>query len=320
MKRPLLAPFIPLYAAAQTLHNALLPTPKRLTRPVLSIGSLSAGGAGKTPVVQALATLLAAHNLPADVLTRGYGRSSQAVEQVDPTGPATRFGDEPLLLAQPGLPVFVGADRHAAGQLAESTLPQIKIHLLDDGFQHRRLQRDLDLVLITASDLADHLLPAGNLREPLRALSRAHALILRAEESQALTSTLRRYTQAPIWLIDRSLSLPLHLPDRPLAFCALARPESFFADLKSRRLNLATTETFPDHHLYTFQNIRRLKLLATRHHANAFLTTAKDAVKLAPALRRSLEETAPLHIAPLTVTFRDEQAVWSTIQPLLATP
>ena len=322
MKRPLLLPLVPLYTAGQALQNALAPRPRSLTRPVVSVGSLSAGGAGKTPVVLALATLLRSHAIAVDVLTRGYGRSQPSArpEQVDPSGPATRFGDEPLLLTHAGLKVFVGADRYAAGQLADSLFPSTQLHLLDDGFQHRRLARALDLVLITAKDLTDTLLPAGNLREPLSALRRANVLILRANEVESLTPLLRRHSQAPVWLIDRTLTLPPDLPGKPLAFCGLARPESFFADLRANEITPAATETFPDHHPYTFQNIRRLKLLAAESNANSFLTTAKDAVKLTPALLRSLTEDLPLHVAHLTVTFKDEHAVWSTLQPLLETP
>ena len=328
MKRPILLPLVPLYAAGHALQNAFAPAPRRLTRPVVSVGSLSAGGAGKTPVVLALATLLRSHGIAVDVLTRGYGRTSTRPEQVDPSGPATRFGDEPLLLAQtgvqPGLNVFVAPNRYQAGQLAESLYPSTQLHLLDDGFQHRRLARSLDLVLVTAEDLADHLIPAGNLREPLSAVRRADILILRTNEAEALTPTLRLHTQAPIWLIQRTISIPPALAFSPVAFCALGRPDAFFADvtqaLRPKGLTLAGTLIFPDHHPYTFQNIRALRHVAAKARASAFLTTAKDAVKLTPALLRALTEEIPLHIAGLTVTFQEEAAVWRALQPLVETP
>ena len=317
MKRPLLLPLVPLYAAGQAVENALRPAPRRLNRPVLSVGSLSAGGAGKTPVVQALATLLQQHGFTPTILTRGYGRSSSLVERVDPTGPATRFGDEPLLLAQSGLPVYVAPDRHAAGLLAESDHPTSihppLVHILDDGFQHRRLHRDLDLLLLTAEDLHDHLIPAGNLREPLSALRRAHAILLREEEAEALTPYVVRHTKAPIFLIRRTLTLPEPVPARPLAFCALARPESFYKSLTTAGLPPVATLSFPDHHPYTFQDVRKLRFLAEQAQADAFFTTAKDAVKLTPPLRRSLEEIAPLQVIPLTVTFPDEPSLWSLL-------
>ncbi len=322
MRRPLLLPLVPLYAAGQAIENALRPAPKRLTRPLISVGSLSAGGAGKTPVVQALATLLEQHNLTPTILTRGYGRSSSLVERVDPTGTATRFGDEPLLLAQPapthaGLPVYVASDRQAAGRLAESEHPTA-IHILDDGFQHRRLHRDVDLLLLTAEDLHDHLIPAGNLREPLRALRRAHAILLREEEAEALRPYVAHHTKAPIHLILRTPILPKPHPERPFAFCALARPQSFYKSLTAAGLPPTATLSFPDHHPYTFQNIRKLCLLAQQSQAGAFVTTAKDAVKLTPALRKSLEEIAPLHVVGLTVTFLDEPALWSFLAPHLS--
>ena len=317
MRRPLLLPLLPLYTAGQALENALRPAPKRLTRPVISVGSLSAGGAGKTPVVQALAALLQQHGHTPTVLTRGYGRSSHTTEGVDPLGPATRFGDEPLLLAQTmlahsSLPVYVSSDRRAAGLLAESEHPNA-IHILDDGFQHRSLHRDLDLLLLTQEDLHDHLIPAGNLREPLRAVRRAHAILLREDEANALTPIIRRHTSAPVFQIRRTLILPDPRPARPLAFCALARPGSFYASLTAAGLPPTATQSFPDHHPYTFQNIRNLRLLAQQSLSDAFLTTAKDAVKLTPPLRKSLEEIAPIHTIGLTVTFRDTPALWTLL-------
>ncbi len=119
----LLAPFVPLYAAALTAKNLAYDrawiTPKRLKWPVVSIGNLSVGGAGKTPVVIRIAQLLRDAGHSVDVLSRGYGRRADEVTRVDPEGSASRFGDEPLLIARTGVPVYVGADRCAAGLLAE---------------------------------------------------------------------------------------------------------------------------------------------------------------------------------------------------------
>ena len=139
----------------------------KLQGPVVSIGSISAGGAGKTPFLIMLGELLKQRGIAFDVLSRGYGRKTKGVRLVDPQGSPQEFGDEPLLIARKlGVPVIVGEDRYAAGQLAEAKFgPQV--HLLDDGFQHRRLARDFDIVLVTRRELRDTLLPSGRLREPL---------------------------------------------------------------------------------------------------------------------------------------------------------
>ena len=326
MRRPLLLPFVPLYAAGQALQNALRRPPRRLGRTVLSVGSLSAGGAGKTPVVEALADLLQRHGYKPAILSRGYGRGSGVAEKVDPAGTAVRFGDEPLQMAQSGLEVYVGADRYAAGRLAEDEAgPDLStlVHVLDDGFQHRRLHRTLDVVLLTAAEFADHLLPAGDLREPLRAFRRADILLLRSGEAEFLRPLVSRHLRGqvkPCMLLDHSLTLPWSpssRPQRPVAFCALARPESFFADLRALPLRLAGAVPFPDHHPYTPDDIAKLCRAAAHVSADAFLTTAKDAVKLTPPLRAALQEVAPLHTIPLHVSFPDEPALWSLIAPAL---
>ena len=142
------------------------------------MGNLSVGGAGKTPFFILLGQLLQARGIVFDVLSRGYGRASRGVAFVDPNGSPCDFGDEPLLIARHlNVPVVVGEDRYAAGVAAEQKFgPQV--HLLDDGFQHRALARDFDIVLVTGDDLHDKLLPAGRLREPLAALRRADAVVL----------------------------------------------------------------------------------------------------------------------------------------------
>ena len=322
MKRSWALPLTPLWALGVALKNVAydrgrLPV-RQLQKPVISVGSLSAGGAGKTPVVIALAQLLARHSISADVLSRGYGRGSGAVEQVDPTGPATRFGDEPLEIALRKIPVFVGADRYAAGLLAEATLPENKVHLLDDGFQHRRLCRSLDLVLLTIEDLHDHLLPAGNLREPLPCLRRADAILLREEEAAALAPLARRHApHAAQWLIRRRLALPAQPPQGGLAFCGLARPENFFTQLRRSGCTLAASLAYADHYPYSAEDIAALCAAARRTQATAFLTTVKDGVKLDADLRARLEEIAPLYICPLTVEFVDEQPVLDALSRLI---
>src|SRR5215831_11569217 len=148
-----------------------------LKGPVVSIGNLSVGGSGKTPFVLLLGELLATRGVKFDILSRGYGRQTRGVALVEPSGSPRDFGDEPLLLArQLGIPVIVGEDRYEAGQFAERTFG-VQFHLLDDGFQHRALARDFDIVLVTPEDTRDGLLPSGRLREPLSSLSRADAVV-----------------------------------------------------------------------------------------------------------------------------------------------
>ena len=318
MKRPWALPLAPFWALGAAAKNYAydhhhLPI-RRLQRAVISVGSLSTGGAGKTPVVIALAGLLARHNIAADVLTRGYGRGSDAIEQVDPTGPFTRFGDEPLEISQAQIPVFIGADRHAAGLLAEAILPETQVHILDDGFQHRRLARSLDLVLLTIEDVQDYMLPAGNLRERLTSLNRAHAVLLREEEAESLAALASLYApNAQQWLIRRTLVLPDPAPQHALAFCGLARPEAFFASLRQAGCTLASTVPFPDHYPYSSEDIAALCAGAQRTKATALLTTGKDAVKLQGDFRERLESAAPLVLCPLRVGFLEEQSVVNTL-------
>jgi tetraacyldisaccharide 4'-kinase len=145
---------------------------------VISVGNVSAGGSGKTPFVMLLGELLKARGIKFDVLSRGYGRQSRGVRLVDPGGLAQEFGDEPLLMARKlQAPVIVGEDRYQAGRFAEEKFGA-QLHLLDDGFQHRALVRDFDIVLVTPQDAKDRLIPAGRLREPLNALRRADVVVL----------------------------------------------------------------------------------------------------------------------------------------------
>ena len=153
---------MPAYAAALAFQRLLKTSGKsqesRLPEAVVSVGSLSAGGAGKTPVVLALTRILDQRGYAVRILTRGYGRRGREVERVDPGGDAVRFGDEPIMLAQrSGVPVFVGADRYEAGRLASQLQTEKRVvYLLDDGFQHRRLARDLDIVLLTRKDVGTY--------------------------------------------------------------------------------------------------------------------------------------------------------------------
>jgi tetraacyldisaccharide 4'-kinase len=322
-RRPWLLPLVPLYGAALAMKRRLFQLGwlkrNRLTSPVISVGSVSAGGAGKTPMVLMLARILRHRGYAVRILTRGYKRSSDMTSRVEPFDDAAWQGDEPVLLAQrSGVPVFVGADRYQAGVMAEHDEPSEKlvVHLLDDGFQHRKLARDVDIVLLTQADVEDTLLPAGNLREPLSAIAEADVVVLREEEAASLRSVVAGLSgdqKTPaIWLIRRSLSLgeagEVALPTKPLAFCGIARPENFTKMLAAQGYEPMDTVIFPDHHAYGDGDIRRLIEHARRVEANGFVTTEKDAVKLTPILRDRLETVGPVVVSRLSVELLDEQA------------
>ena len=322
VRRPLLLPLVPLYAAGLRLQRWLetrhRSRRRSLASAVISIGSLSAGGAGKTPVVLALARILTERDYAVRILTRGYKRTSKQSERVDQNGDAAYFGDEPLLLAQrSGVPVYVGADRYQAGVMAEnSPATAMMVHLLDDGFQHRQLARDLDIILLTRKDVNDVLLPAGDLREPLIALRTADVVVFRDDEAKSLddfVSVLTRETGPPaVWRIHRTLHISSTAtipPQRPLAFCGIARPESFTTMLGQAGVKTAAIVTFPDHHRYSGRDIQRLLDLARKTKADGFITTEKDAVKLSLEMRSRLESLGPLLIPELQVTFVDERTV-----------
>jgi tetraacyldisaccharide 4'-kinase len=316
------------YAAALRLKDALRSEPKHLQWPVVSVGSLSAGGAGKTPVVIALAKMLQQRGWAVDVLSRGYGRDGRGVELVRGQD-AKRFGDEPVLIAeQAGVAVWVGPDRFAAGTMAEDQRRRNDphVHLLDDGFQHRQLARTMDIVLITAEDLDDALLPAGNLREPLTALQRADVVVVRDDEFASIGKRVWAMVRegAQMWTVRRRLHFPAPLfvfgaGLKPIAFCAIARPEGFAAMLLEAGCGIAETVAFPDHHRYAMADIERVIEVGVGLKATGFVTTEKDAVKLTPAMRERLEILGPLMIVALEAEFADSEAVMTAIEKSAAT-
>lgn len=322
VRRPLLLPLAPIYRGVLTLKAQMFRwgwlNQERLESPVISVGSVSAGGAGKTPMVLLLTTMLRQRGYAVRILTRGYGRSSATVERVEPFDDPGWHGDEPVLLAKrSGVPVFVGAERYRAGLLAErsETGGKTMVHLLDDGFQHRQLARDVDIVLLTKEDVGDRLLPAGNLREPLEAVAKADVLVLREEEVDALQGFVEELTRdksgPAVWVIRRTLSLgeggEIALPTMPLAFCGIARPEGFGRMLKGQGYEPVEMVVFADHHPYGEKDVQRLLERARASGANGFCTTEKDAVKLTDEMRERLEAVGPIVVARLNVELLDEK-------------
>ncbi len=258
----------------------------RLAGAVVSIGNLSLGGTAKTPATILLGGELRRRGFRVDVLSRGYRRRTRGLAIAESgAAPTALVGDEPRLIARRlGAPVLVARRRAVAGREAERRY-HTNLHLLDDGFQHRQLARDFDLVLLDPSDLDDRLLPAGRLREPPAALARASAVTLLCEpdarqaERNALIERVRRWTPAPVFFAHKRLLAPAP-PDSPaVAFCALARPQSFFTGLQRAGWQLLEAVAFRDHHAYTRRDLRRLRQLMLRHCA-VLATTEKDAMNL----------------------------------------
>lgn len=316
MKHPWLAPLTPLYAAGLALRELRLnqgwEAAQRLRWPVVSIGNLSTGGSGKTPLTIALARALTERGIQVDVLSRGYGRQSKLPALVSTGGSAEAFGDEPLLMArEAGVAVYVAAERYQAGLMAEAARPDSgnpAVHLLDDGFQHRQLYRDLDVVLLDREDWRDSLLPAGNLREPCKALRRAGVIAIPAEtpelESELKTILKVWGWQGRVWRLRRKMEIP-SVEGPVVAFCGIARPEQFFAGLEAGGLRIAARFAFRDHHRYSAADLKRLASAARTAGAGVLLTTDKDFVRLGK-LVSDFPESLRLQTAGLRIEIENE--------------
>ena len=268
---------------------------RSLDRPVISVGNLSVGGSGKTPVVATLARLLLDMGERPAILSRGYARR-QVVDGVLVASdgervlePVERTGDEPQLLARTlkGVPILVSPDRHLAGRLAERRLGCTVI-LLDDGFQHLELGREIDLLLISASDLDDSVLPGGRLREELDAACSADCLLVPGSNEDAarvaaaydrmpVFGVVNRY--APMRPLDSQGTIPGE-GSRVVAVAGIARPGRFFRALRELGYDVARELEFPDHHWFTASDIDRISTVAREVGAELVVTTEKDAVRL----------------------------------------
>jgi tetraacyldisaccharide 4'-kinase len=307
-----LNPLSAIYGGVTRARNALYDRGWLRSRPlqgsVISVGNLSTGGSGKTPFVILLGELLKARGIRFDVLSRGYGRKSAGVLLVDPGGLPRDFGDEPVLMARRlQVPVIVGEDRYEAGRFAESRFGA-QIHLLDDGFQHRGLRRDFDIVMVTPEDARDRLLPRGRLREPLQSLARADAVVLTsgaAAESFPLAGKM-------IWRVRRGIvteKLSQNIPTRPVVFCGVARPQNFLLQLRAAGIDPVAEAFFRDHHSYTEKDARDLLQLKQRSEAGGFVTTEKDAVNLGGYLAA----LGPLAVVPVRMELADAANVVDTM-------
>ena len=277
---------------------------RRLEGAVVSVGNVSAGGSGKTPFVLLIGELLKERGIRFDVLSRGYGRRSRGVLLVDPAGLPQQFGDEPLLISRKlQVPVIVGEDRYEAGRFAESRFGA-QLHLLDDGFQHRALARDFDIVLVTQRDSSDQLLPTGRLREPINALRRADAVVLTSGAEPGMFPI----EEQEVWRVQRGI-VPKDIPERPVIFCGIARPENFMLQLRAANVEAAAHAFYRDHHAYSESDVRELQKLKQNSDAGGFVTTEKDAINLGPYLS-ALE---PLSVVPVRMKLADPAMVLDRI-------
>ncbi|MBO0722334.1 MAG: tetraacyldisaccharide 4'-kinase [Blastocatellia bacterium] len=281
-------------------HTGILKT-YQLKSPVLSVGNLTVGGTGKTPCVAFLAGFLRQEGHHVAILSRGYRRRSKGLIEVSNgekilCGPPAA-GDEPYLLARecPGVRVVVDSDRYAAGRWLAERSP-VTVFILDDGFQHLRLARDLNLALIDATEPLERLLPAGRLREPVSGLRRADAVIVTRCDGQVDRSALERrilaFARIPIFYAYHEMTKMRRLADgekikatslaerRVAAFSGIARPERFIADLTELGIEIVERFEFPDHHHYQEDEFKRIIKSAREAAVDAVVTTEKDAANL----------------------------------------
>lgn len=297
----------------------------KLERPVISIGNITTGGTGKTPLVEWVSRKLAAHGKKVCILTRGYGRKDPHLQVIVSDGygllaSPNEAGDEPYLLASnlTGMAAVISsADRIAAGREAIKDFGS-DCFVLDDGFQHLRLARDFNIVTIDATNPwgGGSLLPHGRLREHPAGLNRADCVVItRCDQVESLASLrnelLKLTDNKPIFYsrmrTARVVSLKsdhgaLATPARVAAFCAVGNPSSFFDHLRRSGYDLALSTAFPDHHVYSQDEIDSIARAAQNAGAAALITTAKDAVKLRP-----MSFSLPCYVLEIEIAIDDDE-------------
>lgn len=336
-----LAPLGALYGAITRarlmLYQAGALPVHQINVPVISVGNLTTGGTGKTPLVEWIARVVAREGRRCCILTRGYGRANPRSRVVVSDGErvlagAREGGDEPRLLAErlKGVAAIISdANRVQAARWAVENFGS-QVFILDDGFQHLRIARDLNIVTVDATNPwgGGHILPRGRLREPLRGLARADLIVLtRAEQAHDLPSLKqeagRLSGNRPVLLArtrtsgvrsitgsdgadlsgTRSLSTPV------AAFCAIGNPQSFFAHIRNDGYALRYARAFPDHHVYTQTEVDAIEREAEALGAEALLTTTKDEVKL-----RSMRFRLPCYALEVEMDFDDESKLLDLIR------
>ena len=319
-----------LLGAREWLYARGVLASRALGCPVVSVGNLTVGGTGKTPAVElAIRTLLERGHRPA-VLSRGYGRRGSGVQVVADAASirldAEEAGDEPFLLARrlPGVPVVVGANRYEAGRLARARFGVTAL-VLDDGFQHRTLAKDLEIVMARAGAPWGNgrLLPGGPLREPLTALARADLVVAtgahRPEDAAEVRAAVERV--APTVPVLTAVHVPTECFEssamrfvplsalgsaRLYAFAGIGAPDGFRRTLDEAAVVVAGFERFADHHWYTRDDLARLDRRAFEAGADGLVTTEKDWVRLRPLppLRR------PVYVLSVRLCLTSGEAAW----------
>lgn len=331
-------------AARRVLYQKGIFQAHDLDAAVVSVGNLTVGGTGKTPLVAFVARVLAENGHKVCVLTRGYKRrnpnervlvsdGSQILSNVQASG------DEPFELANKLLgaaAVVADKNRVEAGKWAKENLGATAF-VLDDGFQHLRLKRNLDIVTIDATNPFgnENLLPAGILREPVSALKRADAVVLTrsnlSERISELKTQLAKYNyDCPVFLarneikgfklLESFLTFPAKAQSsqssgfnssKGFAFCALGNPAAFLQDLRANGFNPVSSQTFSDHHAYTRIDVEKIEQKALASGAEFLVTTAKDAVKL-----RDLKFSLPCFVAEAETVFDDVEPLLTLLRKL----
>jgi tetraacyldisaccharide 4'-kinase len=338
LARLVLAPLAGLWEAGSLLKRRRdLARQQHLPVPVISIGGITVGGAGKTPFTNYLTRCLRLRGYHPAVLTRGYRRATPAKNIIIPAGAGVSpalTGDEAQIFLRAGIcPIGIGANRAETGRLLLEHFPA-DIFVLDDGFQHARLHRDIDIVMIDGLMPFGRgfLVPLGRLREPVEALGRADVLIVsRADHDprfEHLRKELRRFNQvAPIfrvrtrprqWRLYSKRQVVDDLPAKKVgAFCALGNPQAFWNTLDGIGLNVVFHWSFPDHHVYQQLELRRIASQALRAGAEMLVTTEKDRINFPRDFASSL---APLDVAWLEIenTVDDEEELLSWIESALS--
>jgi tetraacyldisaccharide 4'-kinase len=320
--RILLWPFSLLYGAVVRLRAWLyakgLVKQKRLKAPVVSVGNLTVGGTGKTPMVIWIAEKFLADGKRVAILSRGYHGANGTSDEI-----------ELMKFRLQGRAAFgVGRDRFAQGRRIETQRP-IDVFLLDDGFQHLQLARDLDILLMDASRrlAGEFLLPAGRLREPLSAMSRANILVFtRTENMPGAVDAIQKLNQFPVFAAatqlvgfrrlggEITLLSSTEIGSGPFfAFCGLGNPDAFFRDLTGWGLAICGRMTFPDHHRFTQEDVSQIQLEAKRAGASAFMTTEKDQQNLA-GLRFA---DAPVYVSVIDLVVSPEPDFKNTLDQTL---
>ncbi len=330
-----LLPLSWLYRCAVSARNLAytvgLARPFLLDAAVISVGNITVGGTGKTPMVMYLAQNLLARGKNVGILSRGYrGRAAAEPGARNEDQGRSAWSDETWMLRRalgPRVRIGVGAERltHALALRKEG----IDWFLLDDGFQHRQLARDVDIVLVDSLNPFGNgrLLPSGPLREPLSSLSRADIIVItRSGDHAAAETQIRKFTSAPIFHAGTDLKEVVPsveslergdsaawLGKNVFAFCAIGNGDAFFHDIQRWGMTLKGQLAFRDHHRYTVRDVQEIERRASEAGAELLLCTDKDTFNL----QRTKFSHLPLYVCRITMKIEREREFWVTLSAVL---